>query len=171
VPKRKSQTKLKAIILAALGALFLLRAPANEETTGRVVRVHDGDTVTLLTADHTEVKVRLQGIDAPESRQPFGSASKKSLSELVFGRDVHLSKTGTDKYGRTLGHLHVGETWVNHEQIARGMAWHYLQYSTDPMLALAEAAARRARRGLWQDKKPEPPWQWRRQPQAKAKGE
>lgn len=134
---------------------------------GTVVRVHDGDTVTILTPDKTEVKIRLLGIDAPEAGQPYGSAAKKSLSSLVFGREAHLHATGTDKYGRTLGQLHVGDLWVNHEQILRGMAWHYVQYSQDAQLALAEADARKARRGIWQDAKSVPPWLWRRQPHKK----
>ncbi len=134
---------------------------------GTVVRVHDGDTVTILTPDKTEIKIRLLGIDAPEAGQPYGSAAKKSLSSLIFGREVHLHATGTDKYGRTLGQLHMGDVWVNHEQIHRGMAWHYLQYSQDAQLALAEADARRARRGLWQDARPVAPWLWRRQPHKK----
>lgn len=153
--------------LAGWLPLTLLRSQppqAEAGARGTVVRVHDGDTVTILTPDKTEIKIRLVGIDAPEAGQPYGSAAKKSLSSLVFGRDVHLHATGRDKYGRTLGHLHLGEVWVNHEQILRGMAWHYLQYSQDAQLALAEADARRTRRGLWQDAKPVPPWLWRRQP-------
>ncbi|WP_063767886.1 thermonuclease family protein [Verrucomicrobium sp. BvORR106] len=146
----------------------LAQAPqAGAGLKGIVVRVHDGDTMTILTPDKTEVKIRLLGIDAPETGQPYGSAAKKSLSSLVFGREAHLHATGIDKYGRTLGQLHVGDIWVNHEQILRGMAWHYLQYSQDAELAQAEAEARRARRGLWQENKPVPPWLWRRQPHKK----
>lgn len=150
--------------------LTLLQAQAPQAAAGvrgKVVRVHDGDTVTILTPDKTEIKIRLLGIDAPEAGQPYGSAAKKSLSSLVFGREAHLHATGTDKYGRTLGQLHVGDVWVNHEQILRGMAWHYVQYSQDAQLAQAEADARRLRRGLWQDAKPVPPWLWRRQPHKK----
>lgn len=162
---------ISKIAWTLLAALLLLPAPtkalaqtqrAIPGLTGTVVRVHDGDTITILATGKTEVKVRLFGIDAPEHGQPYGSAAKKSLSTLVFGREVSLHATGKDKYGRTLGHLYVGDLWVNHEQVLRGMAWHYVQYSQDAQLDQAERSARQARRGLWQDSNATPPWVWRR---------
>jgi len=82
------------------------RAPAT--VTGKVVSVHDGDTVTVRTDDGQTLKVRLQGIDAPELRQPFGSRSRDELSALVKGKPVTLIEHGRDKYGRTLANVIVG---------------------------------------------------------------
>ena len=132
-----------------------------EGVAGRVVRVADGDTLTVLVSNQ-QVRVRLQGIDAPESAQAFGTRSKQALSDKVFGKDVRLAWAGKDRYGRVLGDVYAGGRWVNLEMVAEGWAWHYVRYSSDKRLADAEAAARAARLGLWQDQAPVPPWEFRR---------
>lgn len=153
------------LLLLVLAGTFSARG---EEIAGRVVGVYDGDTLTILTAEKQQVKVRLEGIDAPEAKQPFGQVSKQSLSEMVFGKVVKVEIAGKDRYRRTLGHVFVGETWVNLVQVKKGFAWHYLKYSKDPELSEAEAKARQARLGLWRDESPVAPWDWRSV--AKAKG-
>ena len=70
---------------------------------GKVVRVSDGDTIVVLTQDKEQIKVRLNGIDAPEKKQSFGRQSTKFLSNLVVGRTVEVKKEGNDRYGRTIG--------------------------------------------------------------------
>jgi endonuclease YncB( thermonuclease family) len=67
-----------------------------------------------------------------------------------------------DRYGRVVAEIYKGETWINLELVKRGMAWVYLQYSRDPMLLAAESEARRARTGLWRDREPVAPWEWRK---------
>ena len=99
-------------VLCALLVCFS-STPLHGEILGKVVGVHDGDSITVLTRDKTELKVRLEGIDAPEARQDFGSASKQELSRLVFGKEVRLEDKGKDRYKRTLADVHCGETWVN----------------------------------------------------------
>ena len=84
-------------ILLIVAAVLGLGAGPAEPLHVRVVGVHDGDTLTALTADRTQLKVRLHGIDAPELGQPFGQASKRALSGLVFGKQVTLHTTGTDR--------------------------------------------------------------------------
>ena len=163
--------KLTKKLLTALVVLVLLSVfgqGQGQEITGKVVGVHDGDTITLLTAEKEQVKVRLEGIDAPELKQAFGNASKQSLSDLVFGKLVKLEVSGKDKYRRTLGHVFVEETWVNLAQVKRGFAWHYKKYSKDADLAEAEAKAREARLGLWKDASPLAPWDWRLASKKKA---
>src|SRR5260221_14155880 len=103
---------------AALLILLLpLAALAQRATTltGKVVGVTDGDTITVLDAEKHQHKVRLEGIDAPESGQPFGTQAKKALSDKVFGKEVSVKETGKDKYGRTLGHVYVGKQNINRE--------------------------------------------------------
>jgi micrococcal nuclease len=129
----------------------------------RVVGVHDGDTITCLTPDKEQVKVRLDAIDAPELGQPFGQASKKALSEKIFGKDVVVLPKMKDKYGRTIGHVMVGGRDVNLELLEEGMAWHYEQYDHNKRLREAEQSARAAKRGLWQDRDPVPPWDYRKE--------
>ena len=128
--------------------------------TGRVVGIHDGDTLTVLR-NGRGVKLRLYAVDAPELGQAFGQPSRKSLSNLCFGRSAQVTAMGEDKYGRTLARVECGGLEVNAEQLRRGMAWHYAQYNRDPALQQLEAEARRQRLGLWSDRRAEPPWSYR----------
>jgi micrococcal nuclease len=137
--------------------------------TGKCVGVTDGDTITVLDADKHQHKIRLEGIDAPESGQPFGKQAKKALSDKVFGKDIAVKQSGEDKYGRTLGHVYIGKQHVNRELVSEGFAWHYKEYNGDPDLAAAEKEARSAKRGLWRDDVPMPPWDFRRAPKATVK--
>jgi endonuclease YncB( thermonuclease family) len=128
----------------------------------RIVGVHDGDTITGLGESKTQFKIRLDAIDAPELGQPFGQASKKALSEKVFGKDVAVIAKTTDRYGRTVGHVLIDGRDVNLEMLEEGMAWHYKKYDKNKRLGEAEESARAARKGLWQDRDPVPPWDWRK---------
>ena len=132
-------------------------APAGSQTlTGRVVRIADGDTITVLDASDTQHRIRLAGIDAPESHQAFGTQSKKNLSEMVFGKDVTVVYQKTDQYGRLVGKILLYGKDINLEQVKAGMAWHYKEYQREQtpedrdLYAAAEEEARKARRGLWQ---------------------
>ena len=133
------------------------------ELVGKVVAVTDGDTITVLV-EQRQVKVRLNGIDAPERRQPFGVKSREALAALVHEKDVRVETSGEDRYGRTLGTVFVGECNVNREMVRNGLAWHYKRYSKDEELAELEVKAREAKIGLWADKDPVPPWEWRKRP-------
>lgn len=139
-------------------------APARVDATRprwKVISVHDGDTLRCLDADNRQRKVRLHGIDAPEIGQAFGSRSREQLASLAMGRETVVDHRGEDRYGRTLARLEVDGRDVNREMVAAGMAWHYVRYDADPSLAEAEREAREAKRGLWADPRPEPPWDWR----------
>ena len=125
----------------------------------KVVGVHDGDTITGLDDTKTQYKIRLDAVDAPELGQPFGQASKKALSEKVFGKDVVLIAKTKDKYGRTVGHLLVDGRDVNLEMLEEGMAWHYEKYDHNKRLREAEQSARAANKGLWTDGDAVPPWE------------
>ncbi len=135
--------------------------------TGRVVKVADGDTVTVLDDLHRQHKIRLMGIDAPEKKMPYGNRSKQALSDMVFDRQVRVEYSKKDRYGRTVGKIIVGGVDANLAQVKAGMAWHYKQYQRDQALAdraayaEAELGARSAKRGLWKDAAPVPPWEWR----------
>lgn len=129
--------------------------------SGKVVSVSDGDTITVLK-DLEQVKVRLVEIDAPEKGQAFGNQSKQALSKLVYGKQVEIKEHGTDHYDRTLGRVYQSGLDVNAEMVRRGMAWLYVKYAKDKDLYQFEAEAREQRRGLWADKEPVPPWEWRR---------
>ena len=149
---------MKALLLFVCYALGTTLAVAG--WSGRVVAVKDGDTLGILR-EGREVPVRLVEIDAPEKSQAFGNRSKQSLSDLTSGRTVLVKEHGFDKYRRTLSRVVAGDIDVNAEQVRRGMAWAYRTYLTDSSLLTVEAEARAARRGLWADAEPMPPWQFR----------
>lgn len=138
-------------------------APAQSEViTARIVGVHDGDSITALAAGNQQIKVRLDGIDAPELKQPFSQQSKAALSALVFGKVVSLHITGRDRYKRTLAVVMAGGVNVNRELVRLGLAWRYEAYSKDPALLAAQNSAKAAKRGLWADGEPLAPWEWRK---------
>jgi len=128
---------------------------------GRVVSVHDGDTLTVLI-DNRQVRVRLVDIDAPELKQPFGTRSRQSLSSLCVGKVASLDVRGHDRYNRTLARVTCGGADANAEQVRRGYAWTFTRYArADSPLFAIEREARAAHRGLWQDPAPVAPWEWR----------
>jgi len=143
--------------------LFMLPtvADAAQPMTGKVVAVADGDTLTVLDGSRTQIKVRLDGIDTPERGQPFGTVARERLADLTMGKTVTIHGSKRDRYGRTIGRVEVEGQDVNRQMVADGLAWHYTRYSDDQQLAAAEREARAARRGLWADAKPVPPWEWR----------
>jgi endonuclease YncB( thermonuclease family) len=128
---------------------------------GRVIGVHDGDTVTLLISGNHQIKVRLAQIDAPELDQAFGQQSKRSLSAIVFNKTIKVEKETTDKYGRTVGTLLVDGLDANKEQVKLGMAWVYRKYLHDQSLMSLEETARQSKVGLWTDGNPMAPWDYR----------
>ncbi|WP_273861958.1 thermonuclease family protein [Pseudomonas sp. LA5] len=150
---------ISALLLAALPLLATA-----QEIDCRVVGVHDGDTLTCLTAQKQQLKIRLAEIDTPESKQPYGNRAQQSLASMVFGKDVRLDVQDTDRYGRKVARVYQGNTDVNAEQVRLGSAWVYRQYLKDRSLLTLEAEARAEKRGLWAlpEAERQAPWEWRR---------
>lgn len=143
-------------------ALFLTSLPAfSADLTCRVVGVSDGDTLTCLTQEKRQVKVRLAQIDAPEKAQPFGQRSKQALSDLVFSQQVMLERETTDRYGRMVAKVIKDGHDINLDMVRAGMAWVYDQYAHDQNYFAEQEAARTARAGLWADENPVRPSEWR----------
>ncbi len=140
--------------------------PKAKLVTGKVVGVSDGDSLTLLVAKK-QYKIRLAGIDCPESSQAFGTKAKQALSAKVFGKTVKVLKTDTDRYGRIVAVV-FADGCVNTQLVREGLAWHYKQYSDSKTLADAEAQARKDKVGLWADANPQPPWEFRKAPAPSA---
>ena len=154
----------------ALGLIFPLwiGAVCAETLEGHVIHVADGDTITVLDSKHQQLRVRLGGIDAPERRQAFSKRSTEHLSSMVRRQIVTVEWYKKDRYGRLVGTLYVKGVDVGLEQVRAGLAWHYKRYEKEQppeermRYADAETDARAHRIGLWQDKEPVPPWDWRR---------
>lgn len=152
-------------LLTFFAALLLSGVAFSSDLAGRVVGVADGDTVTVLSntqAGPREFKIRLAGIDAPEKAQPFGAASKKTLSAMCFGRGATVSIEATDRYGRIVGHVTCDGLLANLEQLRAGMAHAYLQYKPPAEYVMAERSARERGIGLWSQSEPIAPWDWRK---------
>jgi endonuclease YncB( thermonuclease family) len=165
---RGSMKRLPGMFAASLLLALLFGFSCNAATiTGQVVGVADGDTITVLDADKVQHKIRLAGIDAPEKKQPFGNRSKESLSDMVFDKTVNVETEKRDRYGRQIGKVLVNGQDVNLVQVERGMAWFYRQYQREQspndrkLYEGAEDSAKAARRGLWRDVDPVPPWDFR----------
>ena len=153
--------RLLSISMLLIGTSVVAAASPAATLTGKVVSIADGDTLTLLV-DKNQIKVRLEGIDTPERAQPFGRKAGQALAKKVFGKVIQVDDLGRDRYGRTLGIVRLGKRNVNLELVREGWAWWYRKYAPkNKELAAAEAAARKAKLGLWADAKPIPPWDWR----------
>lgn len=150
--------------LVSLSLFLCMTFPVmGADVIGKVVGITDGDTLTLLTPEKKQVKVRLAEIDTPESKQPYGTRSKQALSDLAFNQQARVDVQTTDRYGRSVGRVYVGERDVNAAMVEQGAAWVYRQYSHDPALLDLEAQAQAAKRGLWAlpESQRVPPWEWR----------
>jgi endonuclease YncB( thermonuclease family) len=174
---------VKHRLLLVVALLSLIGAATGAERSSldvRVVGIADGDTITVLDSLNTQRKVRIAGIDAPEGGQPFGDRSKQNLSRLIQGRSVHIEWSKADRYGRLIAIVTATSTDTcttppcpptfdaGLAQIRAGMAWHDKEYEKDQSpsdrrdYAAAEQQARAARIGLWADRNPAAPSDWRR---------
>jgi endonuclease YncB( thermonuclease family) len=137
------------------------------ELNGHVLSVADGDTITILDSSKMQHRIRLAGIDAPERGQPFGNRSRENLARWVGGQSVVVDWHKRDQYGRLVGVVLAQGHDVNLEQVRAGFAWWYREYAREQSVqdrasySAAETEARSARRGLWSDAEPVPPWEWR----------
>lgn len=131
-----------------------------------VVGISDGDTLTARCGQpgaYEQIKVRLSAIDAPESKQPFGSRSRQHLAELCFQQQAKIKVVNVDRYKRKVADVECQGRDAGQEQVAAGMAWVYRQYAKGyAHLYRVEEKARSERRGLWVDKEPIAPWEWRK---------
>lgn len=135
---------------------------------GKVIRVLDGDTIEIKTLPakivvyEVPIRVRLINIDAPEKKQPFGRWSTSQLKTLVAGKQVTVSYSHKDRYGRIIGHVFTTNgTDASRFMVQSGAAWVYARYNTDKSLPALQREAQEQKRGLWADPNPVPPWEWR----------
>ncbi len=150
------------LTLLLFGLIFSVTSYANE-IGGLVVAVADGDTLTLLDANHQTFKIRLAAIDAPEKSQAFGNRAKQTLSRLCFGKEAIATIETIERYGRYVAEVYCEGVNANEALLSEGMAWVYTQYAKKfPHYKALEDAARQQRLGLWADANPIPPWEFRR---------
>jgi endonuclease YncB( thermonuclease family) len=138
----------------------IIKEPLNFE--GKIVAIKDGDTFEVLK-EGKAITLRLEHIDCPEKKQPFGKNAKQFASDLCFGKIVQVIGTGkTDRYKRYIVELFIDSICINKELVKNGLAWHYKKYSHDSIYNQLEIEARNAKKGLWVDEAPISPWLWRK---------
>jgi endonuclease YncB( thermonuclease family) len=106
----------------ASGKPSSISALPNPTYTGKIIGITDGDTLTLLTAENVQIKVRLAEIDTPEKRQPYGQRARQSLSDLAFGKQARVKVQAVDRYGHSVSKIYVGNVDVNREMVRQGAA-------------------------------------------------
>lgn len=162
-----SKMQLRYVLCAATLATCVSTAIHAEIIHGRVDRVIDGDTLQVITADD-EIRVRIRGIDAPETEQAFGGMSQIILARMIEGRRIDVAAVDRDIYGRYVSALLCDGEDVCLRMIERGAAWPYFHYFNRMPRDVAQRyrhafeLARRDRIGLWQEENPEAPWNWRK---------
>jgi endonuclease YncB( thermonuclease family) len=170
IPMNAIRTLLISLVLFAPAAVS-----AGPLTPGLVVAISDGDTITLLTEDKQQLKIRLAGIDTPEKKQAFGTKARDHLASRIFKQDVEVDLRKKDQYGRYLGVIYISGVDMNQSMIQDGYAWFYKHYAKDQpkeeaqRYAKAEADARSKQRGLWSDPNPVPPWEFRKEAKEEAR--
>jgi endonuclease YncB( thermonuclease family) len=152
------------LFFCAHGAFAQGSAPVEPGQTfsARVVEVTDGDTYDVRRSIGGTVTIRLHGVDTPESAQPYGRAATRAARRLAGGENVRVAVEDIGRYGRAVARINVQGGDLGTMLIRRGLAWHYRQYAPNATeYARLQQEARNARRGLWSQSNPVPPWSWR----------
>ncbi len=161
---------LLALLTLALGDSALAGCGGAEQTARRtaagqlqgvVIQVFDGDTIEVRTDEGRNIRIRLEGIDAPEAGQAYSAQSRRHLRVLAFSQNVRIEPRDEDQYGRLVARVFAGDQDLSEAMVASGYAWHFTRFSFDPRLEELEKKARAARLGLWADDSPTPPWEFR----------
>ena len=155
----------KAIQMKLLYTILLLSLSLSIQSKtlkGRIIKISDGDTVTLLDSTNTQHKIRLDGIDCPERKQPFGTKATNFVKKLTTGKTIVVEWEKKDRYGRILGYVYADGVNVNKELLKNGLAWHYKHYNEDQELAKLEQQAKDKKLNIWSDKNPIEPYRWRK---------
>lgn len=155
------------------GALLLATSAYADTFRGQVTKVSDADTFTMAVMESCDnrhcpdqgesARIRLLGIDAPESDQPYGNTAGQRLRAVIDGQMVSVEPTDTDPYGRPVGDVYYQGEWVNGWLVSQGLAWVWPRYTDNQDLFRWHDEAREARAGLWEADNPMPPWEWRQQ--------
>lgn len=151
----------------------LASAKKGQTYSAKVVKVADGDTATVSDTHGATHKIRFAYIDAPETKQAHGIASRQALEKLISGKQVEVYVTDVDRYQREVAVISVNGLDVNYEQIKNGNAWHYQSYAKKSQKSsdyskynAAFEQAQKQRAGLWAGKKPQAPWDYRAEQRA-----
>ncbi|WP_412479602.1 thermonuclease family protein [Azonexus sp. IMCC34839] len=138
------------------------------EVTGSVIKNHDGDTITLLTAERGVINVRLSGADTPETGQAYWRVARDALHRQIADRRMMVRCYKQDWRKREVCHALVDGKDPALALVEQGLAWYAFMFADEltPEMRVAyeaaEAGARQGRIGLWQEPDPMPPWECRK---------
>jgi endonuclease YncB( thermonuclease family) len=149
------------LFAATSAAVFAQGVRPGQSFTGKVTSVIDGDTYKVDRPDGPAVTMRLWGVDAPESSQPYGDNATWAARQLVGGETVRAAVEEIGRYGRAVARLTVQGGGLSEMLVRRGLAWHADEYTPNTELERLQRQARNANRGLWSQASPVPPWTWR----------
>ena len=152
---------LTGLLFAFLVATLPARA-GQPAYPAHCIAVIDGDTLMVREPGQPARRVRLHGVDSPEIEQPFGMKARQFTARQLLDRRVTVQPVTVDAAQIPLVKIFLSGTLFNHTLVAAGYAWRYTRYLSSPQIAILERQAREARRGLWLEPHPTPPWQWRR---------
>lgn len=150
-----------AVLLALAGCKHIEVQEPVAAVAGKVIKIVDGDTIHVYNSKAT-YKIRLAGIDAPERGQAYGKRAKEHLTQLIAGKQVIAIVESKDRYGRYVAKVNCNSQDVCAQMLQAGYAWHYKQYDGSQYYADLQREARKAKRGLWADKRPQAPWDYRK---------
>jgi endonuclease YncB( thermonuclease family) len=166
---RKTENETMRSLLFSLLFIFTLDVSA-QVLKGKVIKISDGDTITMLDSLNHQIKIRLYGIDCPEKAQDYGTVAKKFTADKCFSKVIHVEVKGKDKYRRTLGVVILPDkNELNLLLLQIGLAWHYKSFDKSKRYADAELNAQKQKRGLWANKNAIAPWEFRKEKKAMAK--
>ncbi|MDF7667540.1 thermonuclease family protein [Orbaceae bacterium ESL0727] len=153
---------LKAIFIYLLFFISTINL-AHADFKGKVVKIVDGDTIDVLTPEYQKIRVRLNDIDAPERSQAYGKQAQKQLANFIAGKQVFVQENKKDIYQRTLGTIFYNNTNINAKMVETGYAWayRYKNIANNQNMVELETIAKENKRGLWQDRQPIAPWDYR----------
>ena len=138
------------------------QAYAQEILKGKVVRISDGDTITILDSLNQQHRIRLHGIDCPERKQDYYQVAKDFIGQLCFQKEVNVEILKYDHYKRAIGKVYIDSLEINLALLKSGLAWHFLQFDKSTEYAAAEAEAKLYKRNIWSLKNTIAPWEFRK---------
>lgn len=151
-------------LLILIMTLFIVTLSFATTIKGKVIKVADGDTITILEENGDKTRVRFYGIDAPEKKQNYGIKSLDVLKNLIDKKEVEIEVKDKDQYGRVVGIVYYDKKNINLYMLETGNAWWYKQYSKHNIeFKTAEEKAKLEKLGLWKEKNPTPPWIYRKE--------
>jgi len=137
-------------------------ASLKKELSGIVIKISDGDTITILDNLNKTYRIRLYGIDCPEKGQDYFQVAKDYLGDLCFQKTVYIQIMHTDQYKRPVAKVYVDSLELNYLLLKEGLAWQYTAYDKSRHYQKAQEEAKIKKKNIWSLRNPIAPWEFRK---------